>query len=32
MQTLRTIARAIGYGFVTALCITAFWAWLIVTP
>jgi hypothetical protein len=32
MQTLRIIATAIGYGFVTALCIAAFWAWLIVTP
>jgi len=32
MHTLRIIAAAIGYGFVTALCVTAFWAWLIITP
>jgi hypothetical protein len=32
MQTLRIIASALAYGFVTALCVTAFWAWLIVTP
>jgi len=32
MHTLRTIAAALAYGFVTALCIAAFWAWLIVTP
>jgi hypothetical protein len=32
MQTLRAIGTALAYGFVTALCIAAFWAWLIVTP
>jgi hypothetical protein len=32
MQTLRTIARAIGYGITTALCLAAFWLLLIVTP
>jgi hypothetical protein len=32
MHTLRIIATALTYGFVTALCVTAFWAWLIVTP
>jgi hypothetical protein len=32
MQTLRTIATAIGYAIITALCIAAFWALLIVTP
>ena len=32
MHTLRAIATAIGYGITTALCVTAFWAWLIVTP
>lgn len=32
MTTLRIIASAIGYAFVTALCIAAFWLLLIVTP
>jgi hypothetical protein len=32
MQTLRIIATTLAYGLVTALCVTAFWAWLIVTP
>jgi hypothetical protein len=32
MQTLRTIATALAYGITAALCVTAFWAWLIVTP
>jgi hypothetical protein len=32
MQTLRIIATAIGYAITAALCIAAFWAWLIVTP
>jgi hypothetical protein len=32
MQTLRTIARAIGYGVITGLCVAGFWALLIVTP
>jgi hypothetical protein len=32
MHTLRTITTALAYGFVTALCVTAFWLLLIVTP
>jgi hypothetical protein len=32
MQTLRAIATAIGYGIATGLCVTGFWALLIVTP
>ena len=32
MQTLRTIATAIGYAAITAMAIAAFWALLIVTP
>jgi hypothetical protein len=32
MQTLRIIASAIGYAITAGLCVTAFWAWLIVTP
>jgi len=32
MQTLRAIATALAYGFVTALCVAAFWLLLIVTP
>ena len=29
---IRTIATAIGYGILTCLCVTGFWALLIVTP
>jgi hypothetical protein len=32
MQTLRAIGTVLAYVFVTALCVTALWAWLIVTP
>jgi hypothetical protein len=32
MHTLRAIVTALAYGLVTALCVTAFWALLIVTP
>jgi hypothetical protein len=32
MHTLRAIATALAYGITAALCVTAFWAWLIVTP
>jgi len=32
MQTLRIIATVLAHVFVTALCIAAFWALLIVTP
>jgi hypothetical protein len=32
MHTLRIIATALAYGITTALCVAAFWAWLIVTP
>jgi len=32
MNTLRIIATAIAYGITAGLCVTAFWALLIVTP
>jgi hypothetical protein len=32
MHTLRIIAASLAYGITAALCVTAFWAWLIVTP
>lgn len=32
MTTARAIATAIGYGIVTGLCVTGFWALLLVTP
>jgi hypothetical protein len=32
MQTLRAIAYAVTCGIITCLCVTGFWALLIVTP
>jgi hypothetical protein len=32
MQTLRAIAYAVTCGIITGLCVTGFWALLIVTP
>jgi len=29
---IRTVARAITCGVITGLCVTGFWALLIVTP